>query len=182
LIKGRGLKLLPFCVFDKQTATTYTEIIAKVNYRKSAWFNLKKEHAMSVVQNGTELGLTGLAPEFKRASDANDNNGIVDNKQQVHTEKQQEKINVVQESAQATENNQPLTATQLEKVAQQLQDFVGDLNRNIQFSVDEDSGRDVIKVIDRDSGDLLKQYPSEEVLTLVSKLSDMVGGFVDAKV
>ncbi|TMM44972.1 flagellar protein FlaG [Colwellia ponticola] len=77
---------------------------------------------------------------------------------------------------------QPLTATQLDKVAQQLQDFVGDLNRNIEFSVDKDSGRDVIKVIDKDSGDLLKQYPSEEVLTLVSKLSDMVGGFIDAKV
>ena len=67
-------------------------------------------------------------------------------------------------------------------MAQQLQDFVGDLNRNIKFLVDEDSGRNVIKVIDKNSGDLIKQYPSEEVLTLVSKLSDMVGGFIDAKV
>jgi len=67
-------------------------------------------------------------------------------------------------------------------VAQQLQDFVGDLNRNIEFSVDEDSGRDVIKVIDKNTGDLLKQYPSEEVLTLVSKFSEMIGGLVDTKV
>ena len=67
-------------------------------------------------------------------------------------------------------------------MAQQLQDFVGDLNRSLEFSVDKDSGRDVIKVFDRESGDLLKQFPSEEVLTLVSKLSDMVGGFIDAKV
>jgi len=75
-----------------------------------------------------------------------------------------------------------LTPQQLEKVAQQLQDFVGEMNRGLEFSVDKDSGRDVIKVIDKSSGDLVKQYPSEEVLTLVAKLSDMVGGFVDAKV
>jgi flagellar protein FlaG len=37
-------------------------------------------------------------------------------------------------------------------------------------------------VIDKNSGELVKQYPSEEVLTLVAKLSEMIGSFVDAKV
>jgi len=138
---------------------------------------------MSIVQNGADIGLTALTPEIKRSTDAVAKNGAVDKgEQQVVAEKQQDKINAIQKSAEASDANQPLTPNQLEKVAQQLQDFVGDLNRNIEFSVDKDSGRDVIKVIDKDSGDLIKQYPSEEVLTLVSKLSDMVGGFVDAKV
>jgi flagellar protein FlaG len=52
----------------------------------------------------------------------------------------------------------------------------------LEFSVDEDSGRDVIKVIDKKSGDIIKQYPSEEVLSLVSKLSEATGNFVDAKI
>jgi len=137
---------------------------------------------MSVIQSGTDLGLTGLASEYKRAGDTITNNSGIDKSEQKNvTEDKQDKIDVIQKSAEQNDTNQPLTAKQLEKVAQQLQDFVGDLNRNIEFSVDKDSGRDVIKVIDKDSGDLLKQYPSEEVLTLVSKLSDMVGGFVDAK-
>jgi flagellar protein FlaG len=76
----------------------------------------------------------------------------------------------------------PLSADQLDKVAQQLQDFVGEMNRGLEFTVDKDSGRDVIKVIDKNSGELVKQYPSEEVLTLVAKLSEMIGSFVDAKV
>ena len=67
-------------------------------------------------------------------------------------------------------------------MAQQLQDFVGEKNHGLEFSVDKDSGRDVIKVIDKSSGDLVKQFPSEEVLTLVAKLSEMVGSFIDAKV
>ncbi|MCK8135308.1 flagellar protein FlaG [Pseudoalteromonas sp. 2CM28B] len=68
---------------------------------------------------------------------------------------------------------------QLEKVAQQLQGFLGEMNRSLQFQVDEDSGRDVIKVLDKATGDVIKQYPSEEVLSLVSKLSETAGLLID---
>lgn len=76
----------------------------------------------------------------------------------------------------------PISTKQLESVAQQLQDFVGEMNRGLQFSVDKNSGRDVIKVIDKESGDLIKQYPSEEVLSLVAKLSKAAGSLIDEKV
>lgn len=75
-----------------------------------------------------------------------------------------------------------MTVPQLEKVAKQLQEFIGTMNRGLEFSVDEDSGRDVIKVIDKKSGELIKQYPSEEVLSLVSKLSEATGTFIDSKI
>jgi len=67
----------------------------------------------------------------------------------------------------------------LEAMAQKLQDFVGSLNRGLEFSVHEDSGRDVIKVIDKNSGDTVRQYPSEEELDLVASLSDAAGTFVN---
>lgn len=79
-------------------------------------------------------------------------------------------------------DNKQLDHEQLEKVAQQLQDFMGEMNRSLQFQVDEDSGRDVIKVIDKSSGDVIKQYPSEEVLSLVAKLSETTGMLVDQTV
>jgi len=75
-----------------------------------------------------------------------------------------------------------ISSTQLEKVAQQLQDFVGDMNKGLEFLVDKDSGRDVIKVVDKSSGDLIKQYPSEEVLSLVAKLSEATGNFINTDV
>ena len=80
------------------------------------------------------------------------------------------------------ENFQPLDREQLEKMAQQLQDFMGEMNRSLQFKVDEDSGRDVIKVLDKNSGEVIKQYPSEEVLSLVSKLSESAGILIDQTV
>jgi flagellar protein FlaG len=136
---------------------------------------------MNIVQNVNDLGGAGLSPEHQRTSETITHNNTIDERTDKITAEEKQ-FNTVQKSTEESVTEQPLTATQLDKVAQQLQDLVGDLNRNIEFSVDEDSGRDVIKVIDKDSGDLLKQYPSEEVLTLVSKLSDMVGGLVDTKV
>jgi flagellar protein FlaG len=76
-------------------------------------------------------------------------------------------------------NATELTREQLEIMAQKLHEFVGSLNRGLEFSVDEDSGRDVIKVIDKNSGDVVRQYPSEEVLELVASLSDAAGNFVN---
>jgi flagellar protein FlaG len=78
--------------------------------------------------------------------------------------------------------NEVISPSQLEKVAQQLQDFVGGMNKGLEFLVDQDSGRDVIKVIDKNNGDLIKQYPSEEVLSLVAKLSEAAGSFINEKI
>ena len=75
-----------------------------------------------------------------------------------------------------------MTPDQLEKVAKQLQDFMGEMNRSLEFSVDKDSGRDVIKVLDKGTGDLVKQYPSEEVLTMISKLSNVTGSLIDTEI
>ena len=75
-----------------------------------------------------------------------------------------------------------ISSKQMEMVAQQLQEFVGKMNKGLEFSVHQDSGRDVIKVIDKSNGDLIKQYPTEEVLDLVTKLSDATGSFINEEV
>lgn len=134
---------------------------------------------MSVIENRADVNLANLTSEFQKTADSTVPVNNIKIEQHLVNEKDQ--VDNKNEKDLAA-NQAVLTPQQLEKVAQQLQDFVGEMNRGLEFSVDKDSGRDVIKVIDKSSGDLVKQYPSEEVLTLVAKLSDMVGGFVDAKV
>jgi len=75
-----------------------------------------------------------------------------------------------------------LPTERMEELAEKLQEFVGSLNKGLEFSVHEESGRDVIKVIDRSTKEVVRQYPSEEVLELVSKLSDAAGNFINSKV
>jgi len=62
-----------------------------------------------------------------------------------------------------------------------LDDAVRDLNEHIQvvqrelhFSVDEDSGRTVIKVMDLATQEVIRQIPNEEALTYARKLSEGV--------
>jgi flagellar protein FlaG len=135
---------------------------------------------MSVIESGTDVSLANLTPEFKKSNELVEAKTDSSVNKLIENVKEQPKTSAIDQVKEGTEA--PLTPKQLEKVAQQLQDFVGEMNRGLEFSVDKDSGRDVIKVIDKSSGDLVKQYPSEEVLTLVAKLSDSVGGFIDAKV
>ncbi len=143
---------------------------------------------MSTVSNNTVLGLTNPTQDLEKTvrmqdSMKSNNKSELQDKNTIDIQKIDQRLKEVDKSQEGDKvKSEPLTPQQLEKVAQQLQDFVGEMNRGLQFTVDKDSGRDVIKVIDKSSGDLLKQYPSEEVLSLVSKLSEMVGGFVDAKV
>ena len=103
----------------------------------------------------------------------------VDDVQQVDAQNQQQ---TQYKNNNQDEKVQPLEREQMEEMAQQLQDFMGEMNRSLQFKVDEDSGRDVIKVLDKNSGEVIKQYPSEEVLSLVSKLSESAGILIDQTV
>ncbi|MNE95175.1 flagellar protein FlaG [compost metagenome] len=54
------------------------------------------------------------------------------------------------------------------------------LQRNLNFSIDESTGRVVVKVIDGESGDGVRQIPSEEVLKLAARLGDMRSLMFDA--
>lgn len=73
-------------------------------------------------------------------------------------------------------------AVNMEEVAQKLQDFVDSLNTSLRFSVDKESGRDIIKVVDSASGDLIRQFPSEEVLDVIKSLSKATGILLSEKV
>ncbi|WP_447968263.1 flagellar protein FlaG [Nitrospira sp. M1] len=50
-----------------------------------------------------------------------------------------------------------------ERVAQ-IQDTLNQIDSHVQFSVEEESDRVVIKVVERESGEVIRQIPSEEVL------------------
>lgn len=53
-----------------------------------------------------------------------------------------------------------------------IQEFVEETQRGLQFSIDDDTGRIVVKVIARHSGEVIRQLPSEEALELAKRLQD----------
>lgn len=64
-------------------------------------------------------------------------------------------------------------APDVNAVVDQLRSFVKEAQRNLDFSVDDSSGKFIVKVMDGDSGKLIRQIPSEELLRLSERLEDM---------
>jgi flagellar protein FlaG len=62
----------------------------------------------------------------------------------------------------------------LEQAVSALNSKVQAVQRDLNFSIDEDSGRTVVKVIDSHTDEVIRQIPSEEVLALARNLSDVV--------
>ncbi len=55
-------------------------------------------------------------------------------------------------------------------------------NVGLEFSMHEESGRNVIKVVEKDTGNLIRQIPPDEVLDLVVRMGDVLGILFDKKV
>ena len=59
-----------------------------------------------------------------------------------------------------------ISAEELQNVVKRLNENVQMVNRDLQFSVDEQSGRSVIRVVNAETQELVRQIPSEEILRI----------------
>lgn len=50
--------------------------------------------------------------------------------------------------------------------------------RGLEFDISENGSRVITRVIDRDSGDVIRQIPAEEVLRIAEQLQELRGQFV----
>ena len=67
---------------------------------------------------------------------------------------------------------------ELEAATKSVRDFVEPINSNLEFNVDHDTGEMVVKVIDRASGEVIRQMPSEEMLAVAKALDSIKGLFI----
>jgi flagellar protein FlaG len=52
----------------------------------------------------------------------------------------------------------------------QISDFVQNFQRDLVFSIDKDSERLVVKVVDSETQEVIRQIPSEEMLRIAKNL------------
>ena len=53
-----------------------------------------------------------------------------------------------------------------------LEDAVQIVHRNLEFRVDDETGKQVVRVIDSGTGQLIRQIPPEQILSMISQLQD----------
>ena len=67
----------------------------------------------------------------------------------------------------------------LRDAARKLNDFVEKIQTNLNFSVDEGSGRSVITVTDTQTGDVIRQIPAKEVLAVANLIRESSAADID---
>jgi flagellar protein FlaG len=61
-------------------------------------------------------------------------------------------------------------AQTVESAVSQISEFVQNFQRDLQFSVDKDSGRIVVKVLDSETKEVIRMIPTEETLRMAEQL------------
>ena len=77
--------------------------------------------------------------------------------------------------------SEPVSREQLNQAIKATKDFVGAINSSLDFSVDEDTGSVVVKVIDKETKEVIRQFPSEEMLSIAKALDSIKGLLVKQK-
>ena len=70
-------------------------------------------------------------------------------------------------------NIKKLPKEELDNTISQLNDSLQNVQRNLEFSIDKDVGKIVINVKDKETDEVVRQIPSEEVLELAKNLHEL---------
>jgi flagellar protein FlaG len=86
-----------------------------------------------------------------------------------------------QEAAEQQKKAEEETRRKLQEGVKDLNQFVKPYNTSLAFSVDEESGRLVVKVTDDETKEVIRQIPSEEALELAKALDKLKGLLIHQK-
>ena len=72
-------------------------------------------------------------------------------------------------------------ASDVRQAVTRINDYVQAFRRDLQFQVDKDTDHVVVRVVDSDSGEVIRQIPSEEVLAVARNLEKAQGLILNEK-
>ncbi len=96
-------------------------------------------------------------------------------------DKPSERPEVTKAEAPVAAKSQDTDDTKLKLAVQEIEKFVQSIKRNLEFSIDEHSGKVIVKVIASETGEIVRQIPSAEALKLADSLANASHVLFDAK-
>ncbi len=74
-----------------------------------------------------------------------------------------------------------MSSEDLTQAIQSLNDMMSALDRDINFAKDPGTGKNIVRVTDSNTGQTIRQIPSQETLSFIKNLDRMVGLLFDSK-
>jgi flagellar protein FlaG len=84
-------------------------------------------------------------------------------------------VRLIGQSGTAGEEQGGEQGPSLDSVVSDLNLMVRELHRELRFAIDQDSGETVVKVVDRQTEEVVRQIPSEELVRLRKRLEEAAG-------
>lgn len=72
-------------------------------------------------------------------------------------------------------------AEKLDEVAAEVQIQLKRLNTELRFDVDNESKETTVRIVDVETGEVIRQIPSEELLALRDRMDDLIGALYNSQ-
>ena len=92
------------------------------------------------------------------------------------------KNELVESNARTTKNESTPDEAQGSATGKMQSSRIDSLNRKIDYHIEQDSNELVIKIRDKETGEIIKQIPEEEFLRLTNRISDFNKSILDQTV
>lgn len=84
--------------------------------------------------------------------------------------------------APATQRPPSLSDDQVHAAAQTIGEALGIINQGLRVRIDESTNRVITQIINRDTNEIIRQIPSEELLDVAKRLRELVGVLFDVEI
>ncbi len=99
-------------------------------------------------------------------------------------EKRENKLDIPPEEPDKVKSKKPATVEEVVKAASEIKVHLKSLDTDLRFEVDIDNNEVIVKVLDPETDEVIRQIPSEEVLAIrkmINRLVKQVGVLHDIK-
>ncbi|HQN21480.1 MAG TPA: flagellar protein FlaG [Thermotogota bacterium] len=85
-----------------------------------------------------------------------------------------------QQGEQAKQAQQPLEEI-VQDLESSLEKMKGVLRSNLQFEVDKKAEMIVVKIVNKDTGEMIRQIPPDDIVKLIQNLNEFIGALMDER-
>jgi flagellar protein FlaG len=82
-------------------------------------------------------------------------------------------------SKSASQNNRELDTTEISELVDRLNNGVRDIHERMSFSFHEKTQRIIVRVMNNDTNEVVREIPSKEAIKLLEHIQDFLGMLVD---
>lgn len=128
-------------------------------------------HNINVVPAKLENGFVAQSPaQVEQLASTQDNVALVE---QVNKPGQDDALLVQKEEAIEAENKEQVSKVEVEDAIDVVSSFINSTLKQVAFSHDSNAGKMVITMIDRETQEVINQFPSEKIISMAGRIKEL---------